>query len=149
MSDFDVQPRTDRLLPLAAYYAEQMRCDQASAGGGWPLFQPQLVVFREIGMNETSKSNYSAHDDRIGEWYGSDKYSQVCKKYWGSGELGLEHWLLEGASDERVLEFAKDVIELGGRAVKTVQGFRAVRNTNVSNGYPYFRFDAIVDYADQ
>ena len=147
MNDFaTITPRKDGLLPFEAYLVEQQRCDEIDAEGGWPIFQPQMVVMREIGMDETSKSDYSAHDDRIHEWYG-ERYSALCKKYWGTGEGGFEYWLLETSDDAQILAFAKDVIELGGRKVTKVEGFRAVRNTNAANGYPYFRFDAVVEFA--
>jgi len=99
------------------------------------------MVLREIGMDEHTRADGCQYDDRIMSHHGIDEYREVCKAAWGKGEMGCGHWARQ-ASDENVLKFATELAVLVrfGNLGQKVVGFRIVRCTNVSSGFPCYFF---------
>ena len=126
----EVKPRKDGLKPYN--HAELLTNS----------YGVQAMVLREVGMDENSKPNWDAYHDRMIMW-NYDGYMALCRATWHTGDLGIQEWL-KNATDDEVLEFGGKAINLYEKEPLEVIGFRVVRCTNVSSGYPVYWFQAVV-----
>ena len=129
----EVKPRKDGLKP---YNHAELLTNSYGA---------QAMVLREVGMDENSKPDWGADHDRLLMWY-YDNFRMVCKAAWGSGELGMQDWLRD-ASAAAILKFGANIVNLehmGTPKRVKITGFRVIRNSNVSSGFPVYTLQAVV-----
>jgi hypothetical protein len=104
-------------------------------------YSVQGMVVREVGMTDRSNGEYLGYDDRVMECYGLDAYRAICKKFWNSGEMGIQDWARR-ATDQDIIRFGQAVVDLGTES-KQLVGFRIVRDTNVASGFPCYLFQGV------
>jgi hypothetical protein len=102
----------------------------------------QEMVLREVGMDENSAPDWGVDHDRMLMWY-YDEFRALCRETWGTGELGMQDWL-KSASKKDIMEFGTKAIRLDRKNDVEITGFRVIRNSNVSSGYPVYTLQAVV-----
>jgi len=105
-------------------------------------YSVQEMVLREVGMDENSVPDWGADHDRMLMWY-YDEFRALCRETWGTGELGMQDWL-KSASKKAIMEFGTKVVNLDKDEPVVLAGFRVIRNSNVSSGYPVYTLQAVV-----
>lgn len=102
----------------------------------------QNVIMREVGMDQYSRPDVSWDSDRVLMWE-YDGFRSLCKEVFGLGELGIGQWA-KGASAKNLLSFAEKLYALVEKKECKATGFRVIRNTNVSSGYPIYTLQIVI-----
>lgn len=103
----------------------------------------QNVIMREVNMDENSKPDAGWDSDRVLMW-DYDGFRALCKESFGRGELGIGQWAKD-ASKKDLLSFAEKLYALVEKKECKAKGFRVIRNTNTSSGYPIFTMQVVIE----